>query len=124
MSLVDAADIDAAPIVVLEDPPPQPEEPWSADRLCARDADCVAIELDPCTCMQVCIALWRVGRNRASAAKIEAARHNCPPIGCPCPIPPSPLPQRRGERPRIVIPLRGYIGSRAACVRSQCTVVE
>jgi hypothetical protein len=105
-----------APTVPPQPLPPHPDEPRSANRACQRDADCAIYE-EPCSCAP-CDAEWHIARNIAFVAKRGMEHMACPPTdGCPCPARPPVLP---GQAP----PFRGYIGSRAVCVDTQCTVAE
>jgi micrococcal nuclease len=83
-----------------------PERPWSKDRLCKTDADCVFAPRSGCGCPP-CGDRWRraVNRKHAEWLRQEHAREACPKVKCArCPRP--------GR----------WLGRRVKCVKGQCTV--
>jgi hypothetical protein len=118
---LDAAADAPGPAAVQETPPPRPEEPSTPGRSCEKDDDCEIVP-DDCTACAPCEAVWRRAASHASVRSLLERRRRvpCPPISCPdCPPPPPSPPGLPLSRPA-----RGYLGSRAACVRGQCVVVE
>jgi hypothetical protein len=81
-------------------PPAPPPQPWSKDRACEKDADCVFLPWRACACPP-CGDAWRAAVNRDAAAL--KTRDSCAKPACPrCPT--------------------RWLGSKVVCVNKQCTV--
>ncbi len=81
-----------------------PRRPWSKDRLCRRNRDCVLMPSWPCDCPP-CGDVWREAVNRKALKrfKMSWARKRCKKPKC-----------RKCEG--------RYLGTRALCIKKQCTV--
>ena len=84
--------------------PQQPTRPWSEDRACKRDKDCVLRPRSPCTCSP-CAPTWHRAINRASLKKLRSrwARMRCRHPVCPACV-------------------ARWLGTRAVCRKGQCVV--
>jgi len=83
-----------------------PVLPWSKERACKADRDCVLKPQAPCTCSP-CGALWRAAFNREAlrAWRSKWARARCAQLACPACA-------------------THYLGSKAVCAKGQCVVVR
>lgn len=83
--------------------PRPPKRQWHKDRLCKTNRDCVLMPRWPCSCPP-CGDVWREAVNRKTLKrfKMSWARKRCKQPKCrPC----------KGR----------YLGTRALCIRKQCT---
>jgi hypothetical protein len=84
--------------------PQQPTRPWSKDRSCKRDRDCVLRPRSPCTCSP-CTPTWRRAINRI---RLKALRGRWARMRCRQPVCPSCV--------------ATWLGTRAVCRKGQCVV--
>ena len=84
--------------------PTPPRRAWSRDRLCKGHRDCVLMPPYPCDCPP-CGDVWREAVNRRTyrAWKKSWARKLC-------------------KRPRCKMCKGRYLGTKALCLKKQCTV--
>jgi hypothetical protein len=84
--------------------PQQPTKPWSKDRSCKRDHDCVLRPRSPCTCSP-CTPTWHSAINRA---RLKALRSRWARMRCRHPVCPACVAR--------------WLGTKAVCRKGQCVV--